>query len=169
MARGCRAHAAPYISLRLDKLTASCGAPGQFSFPSRVPLSDEVKDLLGKMISVDPLQRATMADIQVPAHYPLCSSTVPQGARGAVDTLPNWPPSRKPGSQKALGGLSVRRRVQAHPWFKRDQPENLDLNKVNAAYLDLSSSRVAPDFAQRSQAVIERITKAVVDQDAAKP
>ena len=36
-------------------------------FPSRVPLSDEVKDLLGKMICVDPLQRASMADIQVPA------------------------------------------------------------------------------------------------------
>ena len=38
-----------------------------------MPLSDEVKDLLGKMISVDPLQRATMADIQVPARRPaLC-------------------------------------------------------------------------------------------------
>lgn len=72
-----------------------------------------------------------------------------------------------PGKYKAFGGLSVRGRVQAHPWFKRDQPENLDLNKVNAAYLELSSSRVAPDFAQRSQAVIERITKAVIDQDAA--
>ena len=74
-----------------------------------------------------------------------------------------------PGNEKAFGGLSVRARTQAHPWFKRDQPENLDLNKVNAAYLDLSSSRVVPDFAQRSQAVIERITKAVIDQDAAKP
>ena len=58
----------PHVSFGLDKLTTRCGAPGQFSFPSRVPLSDEVKDLLGKMISVDPLQRATMADIQVPAH-----------------------------------------------------------------------------------------------------
>ena len=62
----------------------------------------------------------------------------------------------------------MRAHAQAHAWFKRDHPENLDLNKVNAAYLELSSSRVSPDFAERSQAVIERIIKAVVDQGAAK-
>ena len=38
---------------------------GQFTFPDRVPLSAEVKDLLAKMIHVDPLRRANMADIQV--------------------------------------------------------------------------------------------------------
>ena len=43
----------------------------------------------------------------------------------------------------------------------------LDLNKVNAVYVGLSSSRVSPDIVQRSQAVIEHIIKAVVDQDAA--
>ena len=58
--------------------------------------------------------------------------------------------------------------MQAHPWFKQDHPENLNLNKVNAAYLELSSSRTSPEFAERSQAVIERIIKAVADQGARK-
>ena len=31
---------------------------------------------------------------------------------------------------------------QAHPWFKRDFPENLDLDKVNAAYVDMAQSRL---------------------------
>ena len=70
--------------------------------------------------------------------------------------------------ERALRELSVRAFAQAHAWFKRDHPENLDLNKVNAPYLELSSSRVSPDFAERSQAVIERIIKAVVDQGAAR-
>lgn len=38
---------------------------GQFTFPARVPLTDEVKDLLGRMIEVDPQRRASMSDIQV--------------------------------------------------------------------------------------------------------
>ena len=70
--------------------------------------------------------------------------------------------------ERALRAERANAHAQAHAWFKRDHPENLDLNKVNAAYLELSSSRVSPDFAERSQAVIERIIKAVVDQGAAK-
>ena len=70
--------------------------------------------------------------------------------------------------ERASPAEPARAHAQAHAWFKRDHPENLDLNKVNAAYLELSSSRVSPDFAERSQAVIERIIKAVVDQGAAK-
>ncbi len=58
----------------------------------------------------------------------------------------------------------ARARAQAHAWFRQDHPENLDLNRVNAAYLELSSSRASPEFAERSQAVIERIIKAVADQ-----
>ena len=38
---------------------------GQFTFPARVPLTDEVKDLLSRMIEVDPQRRASMSDIQV--------------------------------------------------------------------------------------------------------
>ena len=151
-------------------------APGQFSFPSRLPLSDEVKDLLGKMISVDPLQRATMADIQVPAHLPAYAPKGSSGRSGCCRYTTRLASCsnacaalRMPGNERAFGELSVRPRTQAHPWFKRDQPDNLDLNKINAAYLELSSTRVVPDFAQRSQAVIKRITKAVIDQDAAKP
>jgi len=53
--------------LREARAEASQGCPctGQFTFPDRVPLSAEVKDLLAKMIHVDPLRRANMADIQV--------------------------------------------------------------------------------------------------------
>ena len=36
-------------------------------------------------------------------------------------------------------GLCAR---QAHPWFKKDFPENLDLHKVNAAYVDMAQSRL---------------------------
>lgn len=38
---------------------------GQFTFPLHVPLSDGVRDLLSKMIEVDPVKRASIADIQV--------------------------------------------------------------------------------------------------------
>ena len=54
--------------------------------------------------------------------------------------------------------------AQAHPWFKEDHPANLDLNQVNAAYLELSSARATPEYAERSQTVIEAIIKAVAEQ-----
>ncbi len=38
---------------------------GQFTFPLHVPLSEGVRDLLSKMIEVDPVKRASIADIQV--------------------------------------------------------------------------------------------------------
>ena len=37
---------------------------GQFSFPSRLELSAEIKDLIGRMLTVDPARRITVAQIR---------------------------------------------------------------------------------------------------------
>ena len=48
-----------------------------------------------------------------------------------------------------------RRAAQAHPWFRKDFPENLDLGKVNAAYVDMAQSKLNPDSIQIIDRVIQ--------------
>jgi len=86
----------------------------EYDFPSRKPVSDELKDLIGKILVADPKQRATLA--QVSAH-PWFQKGLPAGAGSMNDACLALRPHDHPGYQsvdaiKMVVSAAARRDLQ---------------------------------------------------------